>query len=92
MRSRLAPYTTDAHVCLLDASAALDKISWRRIKDQLIKRKLPFCLIKLVLYQLVSNRISVCFTEFFYPRAGVKQGGILSGKLFSICYDDCTNY
>ena len=80
--------TMDAHVCLLDASAAFDNLSWSRIRDQLIKRKLPPTLIKLVLTQICSNRIRVCGEAEFYPRAGVKQGGILSGKLFATCYDD----
>ena len=78
----------DAHVCLIDASAAFNNLSWERIRDQLIKRKVPAYLIKLVLSQLCSNRIRVCGTTDIYPRAGVKQGGILSGKLFSACYDD----
>ena len=80
--------TIDAHVCLLDASAAFDNLSWARVRDQLVKRKVPPSLIKLVLTQICSNRIRVCGTPDIFPRAGVKQGGILSGKLFSICYDD----
>ena len=78
----------DAHICMLDASSAFDKLSWRRIKDQLCKRKLPFIIIKLVLIQLFSTRICVCNTVIFYARVGVKQGGVLSGILFSSCYDD----
>ena len=38
--------------------------------------------------QLVSNRIRVCGTAFIYPRAGIKQGGVLSGNYFSLCMDD----
>ena len=78
----------DAHVCLLDASSAFDKLSWYRIKDQLIKRKLPYTLITIVMSQLMSTKIRICGTEVLYPRLGVKQGGVLSGILFSCCYDD----
>ena len=78
----------DAHVCLLDASSAFDKISWLRIRDQLVKRKVPNTLIKILICQLYSTKISVCAMQVFYPRLGVKQGGILSGILFSSCYDD----
>ena len=53
-----------------------------------MKRDVPLYLIKLCLLQLCSNRISVCGTSFFYPRVGVKQGGVLSGRYFSMCYDD----
>ena len=78
----------DAHICLLDASSAFDKISWQRIRDQLIKRKVPYTLIKIIICQLYSTKISVCSTLVFFPRLGVKQGGVLSGILFSASYDD----
>ena len=78
----------DAHACLLDASAAFDRISWKRVKDQLVKRKVPIPLIKVVMTQLFSTKISVCGTITFFPRGGVKQGGVLSGYLFAACYDD----
>ena len=81
----------DAHICLLDASSAFDKISWRRIRDQLIKRHVPYSLIKIVICQLYSTKISVCGESVFFPRLGVKQGGVLSGILFSACYDDLCN-
>ena len=80
--------TSDTHVCLLDASAAFDKLSWYRVRDQFLKRNVPLILSKLVLKQLVSNRISVCFTDFIYPQAGTKQGGVLSGYIFAMCYDE----
>ena len=78
----------DAHACLLDASSAFDKLSWTRIKDQLIKRGVPYTLIKIVITQLSLTKISVCNTLPIFPRKGVKQGGILSGLLFAACYDD----
>ena len=81
----------DAHVCCLDASSAFDKLSWQRIKDQLAKRNIPPTLVKIVMTQLFSNKISVCGTAVFFSRGGVKQGGILSGFLFSACYDDLVN-
>lgn len=78
----------DAHVCLLDASAAFDKISWNRIRDQLLERNVPLTLVKIVMCQLYSTKISVCNSSVFFPRLGVKQGGVLSGILFSACYDN----
>ena len=46
---RLIERKHDAHVCVLDASAAFDKLSWSRIKCQLIKRNVPLYLTKLIL-------------------------------------------
>ena len=85
---RTVERTSDTHVCLLDASSAFDKLSWYRVRDQFLKRNIPLILSKLVLKQLVSNRISVCLTDFIYPQAGTKQGGVLSGYIFAMCYDD----
>ena len=85
---RILERSHDAHVCLLDASSAFDKLSWKRIKDQFIKRKIPPILIKITLCQLMSTKISVCNTAIFFSRIGVKQGGVLSGIIFSCCYDD----
>lgn len=85
---RILERSNDSHVCFLDASSAFDHLSWKRIKDQLVKRSVPSTLIKLIMIQLFSTKISVCGTCIFFPRTGVKQGGVLSGKLFSSCYDD----
>ena len=84
---RILERNHDAHACFLDASSAFDNLSWRRIKDQLVKRNVPCTLVKLVMIQLFSTKISVCNTVIFFPRSGVKQGGVLSGILFSACYD-----
>ena len=84
---RVLERSSDCHVCMLDASSAFDKISWYRIRDEMLKRKIPPFLIKLCMKQLTSTRISVCGTKFMYPRSGIKQGGVLSGNYFSICYD-----
>ena len=84
---RVLEQSSDCHVCMLDASSAFDTVSWGRIRDQLIARKVPLSLIKLCMKQLTSNRISVCGLEFIYPRAGIKQGGVLSGYYFAVCYD-----
>ena len=85
---RILERSHDAHVCFLDASSAFDNLSWRRIKVQLVKRNVPRTLVKLVMIQLFSTKISVCNTVIFFPRTGVKQGGVLSGIIFSACYDD----
>jgi len=79
---------THTYVYYIDASAAFDKISWNRIRDQLLERNVPLTLVKIVMCQLYSTKISVCNSSVFFPRLGVKQGGVLSGILFSACYDN----
>ena len=60
--NRILERSSDCHVCMLDASSAFDKISWYRIRDELLKRRIRYYLIKLCMKQLTSNRISVCGT------------------------------
>ena len=72
----------------MDASSAFDHLSWSRIRDFFISRRIPPTLTKLILIQLSLTKISVCNTRIFFARNGVKQGGILSGIIFSACYDN----
>ena len=83
----------DCYVCLLDASAAFDKISHDRIIEQLKKRNVPANLIRFILGLTFNTNFKICWFNDttmipLYPHQGVKQGGVLSAYLFSICYDD----
>ena len=33
-----------------------------------------------------------CMSDYFYVSNGVRQGGILSPKLYSVCVDDLFDY
>lgn len=69
----------------LYASAAFDRISWSRNQSQ---RNVPVCLIKIIMVQLFGSKISIYGTAVLFHRNGIKQGGVLSGWIFSACYDD----
>jgi len=69
----------DVHVALLDASAAFDTISHRRILDCLIDRKVPQVVIRLIISLLRNTHFNIKWfgqitQQPFYPLAGVKQG------------------
>jgi len=86
----------DAHVALLDASAAFDTISHQRILDTLSSRKVPKNIIHMIMSLLRNTHFNIKWYNqvsktVFYPLAGVKQGGILSSFLFAITYDELIN-
>ena len=82
----------DAHVALLDASAAFDTISHKRIQEELNRRKVPENLQQMILGLTFGSHFTIrwfgiCSTTPIFPGSGVKQGGVLSAYLFAICYD-----
>ena len=76
---------------LLDASKAFDIIHY----DELffvLSTKMPVTIFRLIIDSNVrqSVRISwnVVYTNYFQLLSGVKQGGVLSAKLFTLYIDD----
>ena len=83
-------------MCSIDISKAFDKISHQALFLKLIKRKTPYCLVK-----VLKNWYENCFcqvkweqtvSKFFRLDHGIRQGGILSPFLFAVYVDDalCT--
>ena len=83
---------SDFHVALLDATAAFDRISWRRIKKEFETRNIPQSM-QSILYSFMSNtsfRVKwkdQLYNEVFFASKGVKQGGCISAIIFACCYD-----
>ena len=83
----------DAHVGLLDASAAFDTLSHQRIQDELQKRKVPANLLQFIMGLCFQTHFTVKWFDEetnlkIYPSRGIKQGGVISAHLFSITYDE----
>ena len=86
-------HSDSAWVLTLDASSAFDKISHRRIYDQLTKRNVPDDLISVTMGLLYNSMFSVKWygsesDQPIFAGRGTKQGGVLSAFLFSACYDN----
>ena len=87
--------STSVYVAFLDASKAFDKISHWTLFRKLIDRNVPMYLIKILCYwyqhQLMSVRWGYSISNVFNVTNGVRQGGILSPKLFNIYIDGLSN-
>ena len=77
---------------LLDASKAFDKIEYCVLFKELMKRKLPAIMIRMLLNIYINQEIRVqwnnCHSNWFSICNGVKQGATMSPILFCIYFDN----
>ena len=76
----------------LDCSKGFDKIDHSAIFMKLMQRNIPLCALNLMIYWY-SNLSSVvkwnnAYSYTFSVRSGVRQGGVLSPRLFTVYLDD----
>ncbi len=78
--------------CFLDASKAFDRVNYWSLFKKLIQRGIPYMIVRLLSYWYESQQFSVkwanCTSSYFNTCNGVRQGGILSPRLFSLYLDD----
>ena len=95
----VSKYYTQQHspsyTCFLDASKAFDKINHFKLFRKLLDRKTPIVIVRILLFwyskQTVCIKWGRCISGFFCISNGVRQGGILSPKLFSVYIDDLSD-
>jgi hypothetical protein len=83
---------SDVFVVTLDALSAFDRINVYALLTKLIKRNVPFEVIRMLwaLYECSNAclRVSGSLYGSIDIRSGIKQGGIMSGVLYDIYVDD----
>ena len=79
---------TTVYATFLDASKAFDWLNYWLLLDKLIKKNVPFFIIKLLCFWYTQQQMFVrwgnTISTHFTVANGVKQGGVISPILFSI--------
>ena len=85
-------FHSPVYTCFLDASKAFDRINHWTLFSKLIARGVPCPLVRIIMFWYRTQTICVKWgklcSSYFSVSNGVRQGGILSPKLFSVYVDD----
>jgi hypothetical protein len=83
---------TPVFCTFMDASKAFDRIHYGKLFKLLIERKLPLCIIRILMNLYTHNFLRVAWgsaiTDYFSAVNGVKQGAVLSPVLFCVYLDN----
>ena len=88
-------YNSPVYTCFLDASKAFDRLNpWTMFK-KLILTGVSIIIVRMLCFWYRSQQLCIQWgktrSSFFTISNGVRQGGILSPKLFSVYMDDLSN-
>ena len=83
---------SDVYVLLLDATKAFDKVNYVKRFNLLMDRGMNPLLIRCLLYMYTNQHLNVSWNNsislYFSTNNELKQGGVLSPILFSVCSDE----
>ena len=83
---------SDVFVGFLDCTKAFDRISHYGLFIKLMERRIPLCLLLIIIFWHINMSCRVkwgeALSEEFNVPLGTKQGGISSPKFFSVYIDD----
>ena len=78
--------------CFLDASKAFDRVNYWCLFSKLITRNVPMLIVRLICFWYCNQLFCVKWddftSDFFKTSNGVRQGGILSPRFFTMYVDD----
>ena len=78
--------------CFLDAAKAFDRVSHWTLFSKLIQRNIPLVIVRIIAFWYQTQTMCIKWGKFnsmyFKVSNGVRQGGVLSPKLFAIYIDD----
>ena len=78
--------------CFLDAAKAFDRVSHWTLFSKLIQRNIPLVIVRIIAFWYQTQTMYIKWGKFnsiyFKVSNGVRQGGVLSPKLFAVYIDD----
>ena len=84
--------SSPVYACMLDSSKAFDRVNHFYLFDKLLIRQMPKLLVRLLYVWYRSQNFYVKWEKFlsepFKVGNGVRQGGVLSPKLFNVFIDE----
>ena len=95
LKSVIKYYTrqnTPVFSCFLDASKAFDRVNHWKLFRKLITRKVPLMIVRMLIFWYSKQEMCIKWgqatSDYFTISNGVRQGGILSPRLFAVYVDD----
>ena len=84
-----------AFTCFLDTAKTFDRVSYRTLFTKLIKRNVPLVIVRITEFWYQTQTMCVKWgkvnSAYFNVSNGLRQGWILSPKLFAIYIDDLSH-
>ena len=88
-------HATPTFICFLDASKAFDRVNHWTLFKKLVDRNVPLYIVRILVYWYSSLEYLVLWNGFlsqsFRVTNGVRQGGVLSPKLYAVFVDDLSH-
>ena len=87
--------SSNVYICFMDASKAFDRINHWYLFDKLLKRGIPKLIVRFLSVWYATQLFSVKWCNLvsipFQVQNGVRQGGILSPRLFNVFIDQLSD-
>ena len=84
-------HNSPVFTCFLDASRAFDRVNYWTLFNKLIQRGVPLLIVRLLCFWYNTQQCCIKWGKstsmYFTTSNGVRQGGILSPRLFSLYID-----
>ena len=83
---------SSVNTCFLDATKAFDRVSHWTLFSKLINRNIPLVIVRIIAFWYQTQPMCIKWgkisSAYFNVSNGVRQGGVLSPKLFAIYVDN----